>query len=331
MIKDVFKLKKSGWHAKYMKWIWGYTPQDFPNMCPYFWLTVLNVVGAPIIVSMKLVLYIGRYIILAGEQMQSGIDKACDSKLMKWVDSKLDTIWTDEYTHDYIASKMYSYNDYDGENRTFSASFSSKSSDKKYRKLFDKMSNEDKAKMYDTYKARMQEIRNLAEERRQKSFKQTAKKRETKAQRIGKATVLIKKAFNIIKWPIGAGILYLVYLFVAFMASLDYTGFGAGVWWITLSVVACLSIVGIFQGIVTFARWFACMAKDACVSCDIRRAKIVKFFKIFSFFKYLGYPFIYTWKGVKWFTMGLKTGLVVSWELLMALKADNCPSIEWED
>jgi len=39
-----FELNKNGWHVKLMYYIWGTTTDDFSNMCPFFWLTILNIV-----------------------------------------------------------------------------------------------------------------------------------------------------------------------------------------------------------------------------------------------------------------------------------------------
>lgn len=45
MFKDVFALKKNSWHAKLMKYIWTtISHKDFSHMCPYFWLSILNVI-----------------------------------------------------------------------------------------------------------------------------------------------------------------------------------------------------------------------------------------------------------------------------------------------
>lgn len=44
MIKDVFVLRKSSWHMSLMKWIWNLNYKDFTHICPYFWMSVLNIV-----------------------------------------------------------------------------------------------------------------------------------------------------------------------------------------------------------------------------------------------------------------------------------------------
>lgn len=44
MIKDVFVLRKNSWHMSLMKWIWNLNYRDFSHICPYFWMSVLNIV-----------------------------------------------------------------------------------------------------------------------------------------------------------------------------------------------------------------------------------------------------------------------------------------------
>ena len=42
MFKDVFKVKKTSYHARMMKYIWNLDYYNFSHMCPYFWLSIFN-------------------------------------------------------------------------------------------------------------------------------------------------------------------------------------------------------------------------------------------------------------------------------------------------
>ena len=44
MIFETFTLSKNSWHVKLMYYIWKWDYSDFSNICPYFWLSVINVV-----------------------------------------------------------------------------------------------------------------------------------------------------------------------------------------------------------------------------------------------------------------------------------------------
>lgn len=44
MFKEVFRLRPKSWHARLMKRMWNLDHYDFSHMCPYFWLSVFNVI-----------------------------------------------------------------------------------------------------------------------------------------------------------------------------------------------------------------------------------------------------------------------------------------------
>lgn len=52
-------LNKNSWHSKYYKWINGFYPSEYyKSVCPYFWVTLVNVIGFPIILSIKVLLFV---------------------------------------------------------------------------------------------------------------------------------------------------------------------------------------------------------------------------------------------------------------------------------
>ena len=53
MFSEGFHFKKTAWHAKLMRYIWGFRPQDFSHMCPYFWLSILNFFISPVVLPVK--------------------------------------------------------------------------------------------------------------------------------------------------------------------------------------------------------------------------------------------------------------------------------------
>lgn len=44
MMNKEFTLSKDSWHAKLMNFMWKMDHTDFTHVCPYFWLSVLNVI-----------------------------------------------------------------------------------------------------------------------------------------------------------------------------------------------------------------------------------------------------------------------------------------------
>lgn len=57
MFEQGFTFKKSAWHARLMKYIWNLGPRDFDYMCPYFWLSVFNVIIAPVVLPLKFIFW----------------------------------------------------------------------------------------------------------------------------------------------------------------------------------------------------------------------------------------------------------------------------------
>lgn len=44
MFVESFKLRKNSWHMSLMTYIWGFRARDFSHICPYFWLSILNLI-----------------------------------------------------------------------------------------------------------------------------------------------------------------------------------------------------------------------------------------------------------------------------------------------
>lgn len=61
MFSEGFHFKKTAWHAKLMRYIWGFRPQDFSHMCPYFWLSIFNVIISPVFIPLKFIIKIVIY------------------------------------------------------------------------------------------------------------------------------------------------------------------------------------------------------------------------------------------------------------------------------
>lgn len=49
MIFEEITLNKNAWHAKLMTLTWGWDVKDFPSFCPYFWITLFNMIISPLV------------------------------------------------------------------------------------------------------------------------------------------------------------------------------------------------------------------------------------------------------------------------------------------
>jgi ABC-type multidrug transport system fused ATPase/permease subunit len=57
MFNEGFSFKKNAWHAKLMKYIWGFESKEFTHMCPYFWLSVFNVIISPLFLPIRFIFW----------------------------------------------------------------------------------------------------------------------------------------------------------------------------------------------------------------------------------------------------------------------------------
>lgn len=317
MIKDVFKFKKTSWHARLMKFVWGYTPNDFPNMCPYFWLSVFNVVFILPILPIKLlgVIIFGLSIMI--EQSKKNVEQACDNKATRWMADKLERLWIDEELATNVARVGMILSD---------RSWVSKS-DEKYEKIYWGLSQEDRMKIVETYREKLERIQKEYEDayeaRRTAKLRAEADRKAT----IGRMTVGIKKVFNIVIWPILLFILYLLYKLVTMAITWDYSWISTALYVIYICGGTGLGVYFIIYSVRIFGAWVECKLRGACLPCEIRKRRLNKFFGYFSFLRYAANPFIL----IGLFFIGIWKGLVLFKDIIVAFKQNNCPSIDWED
>lgn len=297
MIQDVFKLKKDSWHMRLMTRIWGYDHYDFSNMCPYFWLSVLNVIIAPVfflfVLFLPLIIKIKEIIEENAKQRRI----ACREAEQKWIEDIIKKVR--ENPSDPIVDKIArSYYNWDKDKRY----------NKKYRQFFYYFHLE--PNLHEKYE-KIREEEKLKKEQK-----------KTKRQEIGQYTVKIKYAAKLVGIALLLFAGYWLVKLLIFLATLNwgtiliaalkYTGVTLLIFLGGVFVVAALR--AIYDGI----KLLWCKFGDYCVPCSDRREKIGNFFVMM--FKGITAPFIWTGRGI------FKLFIV-----LKALKDNNCPAIEWEE
>jgi len=297
MIKDVFVLKKNSWHVKLMRWIWGYEYYEFRNMCPYFWLSVLNVI---IVTPFAIFVGVKNLLISIGKQLSIPFDMYndyCDRKHREWVDQMRLKVQKD------IADGK----DTEFLRRLFAMHTKDFKGGKKYRSLWYNLDYETTQTVQLKYYQKL-----VAQNEREKEL---AKEREvSRTKRIANTTMWIKKSAKFILAAIGIGVLYLLYLLVSWLITLNWLIIGK---WTLLILVACVIISAallILYGIIRLIIMLICKYAKYCIPCEERRAKIG------GALRTTVSPFV--WLG---------NGIATLWEVLKALKKDNCPGIDWEE
>jgi hypothetical protein len=83
MFRDVFVLKKAAWHCRLMRYIWGLSHDDFSHICPYFWLSIFNVIVSPVLLPImfgfrSILPFIGKYTYKFSRWVFVGITETLD-------------------------------------------------------------------------------------------------------------------------------------------------------------------------------------------------------------------------------------------------------------
>lgn len=125
MFTDSFTLSRNSWHARLMKYMWGLNYYDFSHICPYFWMSILNVVLSvcgwlPLLFIFKTVIpfiwvdviypffeWMNRGIIW----MEDAMNKWAVAQERKWVQDQLGQCYTLEFETK-VANKFFELSEY---------------------------------------------------------------------------------------------------------------------------------------------------------------------------------------------------------------------------
>lgn len=291
MIKDVFTLSKRGISARMMKWIWGFDPEDFQFFCNYFWLTLLNFI---IFIPFSIIkLPILGYIKLINKASENH-SKRKELKLKALKPQLIERIKND----DLEAFKLFVKHWYIYELIDHYAIGQDKIN--YFYGLWDK----ELAKKY-----RLEEEKTISQ-------KQSRINRKVL---IGKIATRIKWVSRVIGLAVLAVLYYYTILFIDYIVELpvwsklswNEVGYKLSIlFWIFLFI---LNIILIIKFILLFA--------DDLLDYLLENKKYNKFFnRLGKFLLVLSKPFIWLGKG-----------LVYIWMVLVAIKQNNCPGIDWKD
>jgi len=318
MIKDVFVLKKNSWHTKLMKRIWGWDYYDFSNMCPYFWLTIVNVIISPFIilfdVAKLIATKINNFIRPYLEAMAIAYEKRCEEKKERWYDKYLDRIDNilikeNPTEQDFKLLEKIRDADWDKNRDLFLLWRNKLDSEKKG------MLNQRYYELQDSY----------YEKKRQEDYKKQEIKTVKEKNNRQKIAEILPVAKLIVK---GLGVVailfvaFLLYKLAIIVIGWDWLtiikkfgiGFGAAILILTALYLLYLTFKVLIKIIVKL--W--CVFGKYCVPCEENRDKIGNGFE--SVGKAFVYPFVKIGEGFRFM-----------WDLAVTLKRNNCPGIDWED
>lgn len=292
-MKESFTLNKSSWHIKMMEYIWNYTYSDFSYMCPYFWLSILNVfIFVPVLIVRSLYKVTSWAFLGTVDIVVNFLEKSREKKfvilltsLKKNPELLTSTIEkTQKYRWEFLKYLSKHQVEYDSK---FSL----------YWKL-----NEEYDRFF--YRKRDEKYRKESEKYRKKE-----KAQESNREKIIKIVNFIRPIALVLIYTIGIIIalivIYAIYWFIKFIIGLPPID------WVV--ILHALTIIGEDIVIIILA---------VILVLSVRWAVLKTFPKIFApskFWGVLGTPFV-------WFGKGIVTLL----EILVAMYHNNCPPIDWE-
>lgn len=315
MFKDVFVLKKNSWHSRLMQFTWGLKPRDFSHMCPYFWLSVFNVIVFPIMFIYHCILKnFVEWVAMLFEQLGDYLDKKAEQ-------------WNKEYYENLEKDPAFLQ-------KILEADFN-KRCNKKLRQFYSSyLYMQDYKKFHEIREKRSEVQDKIDAEKRLKENedyeKRWAEERKAAERKAAIDTTILnakKKINSIYKWvqPICKGILYLLagltvlvvlYLlwkFLKLVASIPSHAWGQAGF---IVLVALGVIIGVLLLLLAI-KW---LVENIYICCETQR-------KIGNVALAIATPFI--WIGKILYTIG-KT--LYSWgEFFVQMLKNNCPAIKWEE
>lgn len=345
-----------------MEFLWGLTHVNFPNMCPYFWLSVMNVIISPLAIPLWFIvksIRITRRTYVENKRIRLAEERQV--RILKYKELLAQGIRFKELL---LASK-YELSDKQSK-RAEKKSFNARTellrdldsdSLRIYYTRLNEMRLERRKKKEEAFRetaperARKAMYQKVLRDRKQKAYRLKGKREHhryikknkrkirwnkrwakwnrfwapiklshiRKQQLIGKWTLRIKTFFKYFKYVIYAVLLVGVVYGGWWLTTFDY-GWVVGVpwgliwYWSWRVVVVIALIITIMTGIGRLSEYL-----------KYNPIKLPWLKKILYIF-YIFYPLVLLWKGLCWIGRGFKR----LWHLLMALKKDNCPAIEWE-
>lgn len=316
MIKEVFELKANSWHTKLNKWIFDIDYRDFRNMCPYFWITVLSALLSPFILFVKVLITIIKYLSEKTGLVFKKWEKYCEKRKETWLEKQMNylldlTDKDDEYVIKKVKenpelSQIFEY--------YADPDFCPLEMTKKSYILFSNLNYFQRDFL--NKKATIFREKLESEKQRQEEIKRQAIiAKNQKIAKIAKYSKYLVIALGVILSLI---CLYGLYIVVMWIADLNWNIIFSYIW-TGIQFIGTLTLLSVsfylISRIISYSfKWLICRYGAYCVPCENRRKAIE------SFFKLLFVPFIW-----------VRKSSVTLWEILVAIKNNNCPGIEWKE
>lgn len=316
MFVDSFKLRKDAWHAKLMKAIWGYNFYDFSNFCPYFWLTLFNILITPtfgIIIGLRW--FFSKLIRFIRVGLEA-IDAYCTTREEAWLLKHREQLMRElETGKGSLLDELYKHIFFFHDGEKFIARTEA-------RVLYNKGLNFQEQELVAAW-ADQERLRRITLEREEKAPTKTSSNKQV----IGKIVVVLKPIMKVVIVLIGVAICYFAALGLIWLynnTSVNWYKILAGFITILLCVIGVALIIGLLMLLGYSLKSLWCKYGEYCIPCKQRRESLLKWMS------YLVLPVVYVAKGFYYIGVSLVRATKFCWAVFRAMKEENCPAIEWE-
>lgn len=352
MFKDVFKVRKTSYHVRMMKYLWNLDYYDFSHMCPYWWLSVFNhIIILPCLLIHQAWRLIKTILKMLWEWVETGFE-ILDDYLTRVENEKYrksyqyfqehpeELLELKEKARQKLFEKTKKLIGWDGYYKLDSAythlSFKVSQKEieeqerlereKKLQKFLTVCKEPEKDKLIETNKFEAY----LVSYERQKEMEATrlrAERIKRNKQRINKILKIVKPIMTMLAYTLGTliGLTAVYYIFNAIVwlvkwfgdvKHTSYVSLGIGLLWVIGVIVGLIIVVLLLIGIIKFFQH------------NNIRIRLPKFKFIGTFFWVLAFPFVYLWKKA--------LGPVFRWIwnailFLIQMAKNECPAIDWVD
>jgi hypothetical protein len=338
--RSQIKLSPNSWHAKLIKWTFGFDTGDFKNLCPYFWLLIASLIVCIPVTPFKLILRIFKLLVdRFNDYIDASIDSVIESLPRKLSNAEKYSLYARFGTDSKSKKKLSNARINMIANLTTKIRLATRdklSLSDLFEQVFPTPPSLSELKKweedFDREVKRLEELEKIKEERLKKKYKKSKKKSEIIGEIVETTkffvNILVSLGAVLIGYFLFAGITQLTtwICFRTFSEILDFFLV------VLLIIIVTALLVGIIYGTIIVKEWWEDRERKTVLEW-ILLSPIFLAYLIFLGIKWLFYDILFM-NIIAGIIEGLVQGFInyggIFGNYLNASYSDYCPGIDWE-
>lgn len=339
MFKDTFKLRKSSWHAKLMKYTFNMDAKDFDHLCPYFWMTIFNIIIFPIFGPIKFIIktVFGLWVKTFFEYVADSLENYKEKKRQKLIKQYEVLFKQGDYN---IIKNLNLDRDCPATDAFYNLQHELRTKVRDQQDIIIEKENEEKEKEKEKKKSKkpvfvLKSVIQTDEELERKKLLEKERKIKIK-QKITKIVLIIKPLIRLFVYFIASSFilvaLYFFYKFIIILTEVKpkyYINIGRT---IGLVLIAFAGIFILYLLVTALLNYLVVVRRK---KIKYKEKKVKKEYKIIknlkTIFKYVVLPFIFIFKYIFKAFAKLGKALKEFIQIIKQIYKKECPAIDWED